>query len=108
MGNPHNISRNVMASMPTQVNKARKSDKITQTPERRKTPEVTPHAKKITEREQEHMKKSKKERKDDLLKYFGEGARVPAPSNTGSPIDTVLSRRETKEKGGSVVTIVRR
>ena len=91
-----------MERMPTQVNKARKNDKITRTPEQRKTSEVTPQAKKTNEREQECTKKTKKDRKDDLLKYFREGTHVPAPSTTSSPIDTVLKRRDTKEKEGSV------
>jgi hypothetical protein len=91
--------------MLTQVNKekgTRKSDEITRTPKRRKTSEITPQAKDKSKREQENIKKSKKDRKDDLRKYFGEGARVPAPTNTGSPIDTVLKRRETKEQGGGI------
>jgi hypothetical protein len=89
--------------MPTQVNKekgTRKSDEITRTPERHKRLEITPQAKDKSEREQENIKKSEKDRKDDLRKYFGEGARVPAPTNAGSPIDAVLKRRETKEQGG--------
>ncbi len=91
--------------MPTQVNKekrTRKSNEITRTPERRKTSEIMPQAKDKSKREQENIKKSKKNRKDDLRKYFREGARIPAPTNTGSPIDAVLKRRETKEQGGGI------
>jgi hypothetical protein len=91
--------------MPTQVNKEKgtcKSDEIKRTPKRRKTLEVTPQEKDKSEREQENIKKSKKDRKDDLRKYFGEGAHVPAPTNTGSPIDAVLKRRESKEQGGGI------
>ncbi len=53
---------------------ARKSDDITGTPRRSKTMEVTPNAKKASEREQDGAKKSKQDKKNDLLKYFGDGA----------------------------------
>jgi hypothetical protein len=53
---------------------AQKSDNITGTPGRSKTMEVTPNAKKASEREQDRAKKSKQYKKNNLLKYFGDGA----------------------------------
>jgi hypothetical protein len=55
--------------MPTKVgNEARKSNIITGTPERNKTTGVTPKAKQKSEREQDNVEKSKRERKNNLLK----------------------------------------
>jgi hypothetical protein len=86
--------------MPTKVGKeARKSDNITGTPKRNKTTAVTPNAKQISEREQDNIKKSKRERKSNLLKYFGKGVCVPAPTNVGTPIGAVIQQRESSEKG---------
>jgi hypothetical protein len=77
--------------MPTKVGKeARKSNDITGTLERKKTTAVTPNAKQKSERERDKVKKSKRERKNDLLKYFGKGVRVLAPANVGTPINAVL------------------
>jgi hypothetical protein len=77
--------------MPMKVGKeARKSDDITGMPERNKTKAVTPNAKQKSEREWDNVKKSKRERNNNLLKYFGEGVCVPAPTNVGTPIDAVL------------------
>jgi hypothetical protein len=77
--------------MPTKVGmEARKSNDITGTPERNKTTAVTPNAKQKSERERDNVKKSKRERKNNLLKYFGEGVHVPAPTNVGTPINAVL------------------
>ena len=71
--------------MPTKVGKvAQKSNNITGTPKRNKMTEVTPNAKQASKREQDNVKKSKRERKNDLLKYFGDGARVPAPTNVAN------------------------
>jgi hypothetical protein len=53
---------------------AQKSDDIAGTPGRSKTMEVTPNAKKASEREQDRAKKLKQDKKNDLLKYFGYGA----------------------------------
>jgi hypothetical protein len=53
---------------------AQKSDNITGTPGRSKTMEVTPNAKKASKWEQKRAKKSKQDKKKDLLKYFGDGA----------------------------------
>ena len=53
---------------------AQKSDNITRTAWRSKTMEVTPNAKKASEREQDRAKKLKQDKKNDLLKYFGYGA----------------------------------
>jgi hypothetical protein len=63
--------------------------------------EVTPNAKQASEREQDNVKKSKRERKNDLLKYFGNGARVPAPTNVGTPINAVIQHRESRDKGNN-------
>ncbi len=85
--------------MLTKVGKeARKSDDITGMPERNKTTGTTPNAKQISERERDNVKKSKRERKNNLLKYFGKGVHVPAPTNVGTPIDAVLQQRESREK----------
>jgi hypothetical protein len=43
-----------------------------------------PNAKQASKREQDNAKKTKRERKNDLLKYFGDGARVPAPTNVAN------------------------
>jgi hypothetical protein len=51
--------------------------------------EVTPNVTKTSEREQDRAKKSRKDKKNDLLRYFGDGARVPGPTNKGSPSDAV-------------------
>jgi hypothetical protein len=86
--------------MPTKVGKeARKSDDITGMLERNKMTAVTPNAKQKSERERDNVKKSKRERKNDLLKYFGKGVRVPAPTNVATPINAVLQQRESREKG---------
>jgi hypothetical protein len=78
---------------------AQKSDDITGTPGRSKIMEVTPNAKKASEREQDWAKKSKQDKKNNLLKYFGDGAQVPAPTIAGTPIDTVTQRRESRVTG---------
>jgi hypothetical protein len=88
--------------MPTKVGKeARKSDDITGMPKRNKTTVVTPNAKQKSEREWDNVKKSKRERKNNLLKYIGEAFCVPAPMNVGTPIDAVLQQRESREKGNN-------
>ncbi len=53
---------------------AQKSYDITGTPGRSKTMEVIPNAKKASEREQDRAKKLKQDKKNNLLKYFGDGA----------------------------------
>jgi hypothetical protein len=53
---------------------AQKSDVITGTPGRSKTMEVTPNAKKASEWDQDRAKKLKQDKKNNLLKYFGDGA----------------------------------
>ncbi len=86
--------------MPTKVGKeAWKINNITGMPKRNKTTAVTPNAKQISERERDNVKKSKRERKNNLLKYFGKGVRVPAPTKAGTPINAVLQQRESREKG---------
>ncbi len=64
---------------------ARKSDSITGTPTRNKLP---------SECEQALPKKPRSAIKKDLIAYFRDGRRTPAPSTEGSPIETVMQRRE--------------
>jgi hypothetical protein len=78
---------------------AQKSDNIAGTPGRSKTMEVTPNAKKASEREQDRAKKSKQDKKNNLLNFFGDGARVPAPTIAGTSIDTVTQCRESRVTG---------
>jgi hypothetical protein len=86
--------------MPTKVGKeAWKSEDITGMPKRNKTTAVTPNVKQISKREQGNVKKSKRERKKNLLKYFGDGVCIPAPTNIGTPINAVIQRREGRDKG---------
>jgi hypothetical protein len=73
-----------------------KSEDITGTPGRKMT-EVTQNVKKTSEREQDRAKKSRKDKKNDLLRYFGDGARVPGPTNKGSPSDAVKQQRENRD-----------
>ena len=80
---------------------AQKSDDITGMPGRNKMMEVTPNAKQTSKREQDSAKKSKKDKKNNLLKYFGDGARVPAPMSKGTPIDAVTQSRESRDKGNN-------
>jgi hypothetical protein len=61
--------------------------------------EVTPNAKKASEREQDRAKKSKQDKKNNLLKYFGDGAQVSAPMIAGTPINAVTQRRESRVTG---------
>jgi hypothetical protein len=82
-------------------NAAQKRDNITGTPGRNRMTEVTPNAKQTSKREQDSAKKSKKDKKNDLLKYFGNGARVPAPMSKGSPINAVTQCRESRDKGNN-------
>ncbi len=63
--------------------------------------EVTPNAKKASEREQDKTKKLKQDKKNNLLKYFGNGARAPAPTIAGTPIDAVTQRRESRVMGNN-------
>ena len=65
---------------------ARKSDSITETPTRNGLP---------SEREQDLPKKPRSAIKKD----FGDGRRTPAPSTEGSPIETVMQRREYSPAG---------
>ena len=69
---------------------ARKSDSITETPTRNELP---------SEREQVLPKKPRSAIKKDLIAYFGDGRRTPAPSTEGSPIETVMQRREYSPAG---------
>jgi hypothetical protein len=78
---------------------AQKSDNKIGMPGRNRMTEVTPNTKQTSEREQDSAKKSKKDKKNNLFKYFGDGARVPAPTSKGTPIDAVTQRRESRDKG---------
>jgi hypothetical protein len=57
----------------------------------RATKDIT--APKIGDREQSTVKKSCSARKNDLLSFFREGARMPPPSKEGTPINAVKMRR---------------
>ncbi len=61
--------------------------------------EVTPNTKKSSEREQDKAKKLKQDKKNNLLKYFGDGACVPAPMIAGTAIDAVTQCRESRVTG---------
>jgi hypothetical protein len=74
----------------------RKSEDITGTPGR-KMMEVTPNVKETSEREQDRAKKSRKDKKNNLLRYLGDGARIPGPTNKGSPSDAVKQQRENRD-----------
>ncbi len=69
---------------------ARKSDFITETPTRNEQP---------SKRAQDLPKKPRSAIKKDLIAFFGDGRRTPAPSTEGSPIETVKQRREYSSAG---------
>ena len=69
---------------------ARKSDSITETPTRNEQP---------SERVQVLPKKPRSAIKKDLIAFFGDGRRTPAPSTEGSPIETVKQRQEYSPAG---------
>jgi len=69
---------------------ARKSDLITETPIRNEHP---------SERVQDLPKKPRSAIKKDLIAFFGDGRRTPAPSTEGSPIETVKQLRESSPAG---------
>jgi hypothetical protein len=60
---------------------------------------ITPNAKKASKREQDPPKKSRSMRKKGLLKFFGEGPRMPAPTTEGTPIKAVTKRRDKRFDG---------
>jgi hypothetical protein len=80
---------------------AQKSDDITGMPRRNRMTEVTPNVKQTSKREQDIAKKSKKDEKNGLLKYFGNRVRIPAPTSKETPIDAVMQRRESRDKGNN-------
>jgi hypothetical protein len=82
-------------------NTSQKSNAITGTPARSTAIEVTPNAKKSSEREQDSAKKSKHEGKKILLKLFGDEAPFPAPTNKETPINAVVQRRKSRGKGNN-------
>ena len=69
---------------------ARKSDSITETPTRNEQP---------SKRVQVLPKKPRSAIKKDLLAFFGDGRRTPAPSIEGSPIETVMQCRDYSPPG---------
>ncbi len=80
---------------------SQKSKVITRTPTRGTMMEVTPNAKKSSEREQDPAKKSKQEWKKESFKFCGDGACVPAPTNKGTPIDAVAQHRKSRGTGNN-------
>ncbi len=71
------------------------SNKIAQTPTQGFSAEVTPSAK-MSKREQVHYKKRKQDKKKELVFFFGQGPRVPALLQEGTPIDVVVQIRENR------------
>ncbi len=65
----------------------RKSNDITRTPTRGQALAIN-NKKKMSEREQGSAKKSRQGRKKGLLKFFGDGPWVKAPSTEGTSIET--------------------
>jgi hypothetical protein len=51
---------------------------------------------KISKREQAKAKKIKQGKKKRLANFFGQGPRVPAPLQEGTPIDAVVQQRENR------------
>jgi hypothetical protein len=70
---------------------ARKSDNITMIPARESRNTTSTN----TNREQSAPKKTRCERKQGLLKFFRDGARVPPPSTEGTPMDAAKMRRNS-------------
>ncbi len=79
---------------------AQKSGDITKTPARNLSAAIMPNAKKASEREQDPPQKSRSMRKKGLLKFFGEGPCVPAPTTEGTLIKAVTKWRD-KRSGGN-------
>jgi hypothetical protein len=95
-----------MAKEGTTSRKAvKKSDNITGTPARGKMMEVMPNTKKASKREQDKAKKLRQDKKNDLLKYFADGACVLAPMSKGTPIDAVTQRRESRGTGNNTPNV---
>ena len=69
---------------------ARKSDSIPETPTRNEQ---------LSERVQVLPKKPRSAIKKDLIAFFGDGRRTPAPSTEGSPIETVKQHQEYSPAG---------
>ena len=69
---------------------ARKSDFIMKTPTRNEQP---------SKHEQVLPKKPRSAIKKDLIAFWGDGRRTPAPSTEGSPIETVKQRQEYSPAG---------
>jgi len=69
---------------------ARKSNSIMETPTRNEQP---------SECVQVLPKKPRSAIKKDLLAFFGDGRRTPAPSTEGSPIETVMQHRDYSPAG---------
>ncbi len=78
---------------------AQKSRDITETSARNLSAAITPNAKKASKREQDPPQTSRSMRKKGLLKFFGEGPGMPAPTMEGTLIKAVTKRRD-KRSGG--------
>jgi hypothetical protein len=90
----NDITRNIFKMMQAGEGKAAcKSNKITKTPTRNPSVEVTPSMK-VSEREQAEAKKVDQVRKKELEEYFGKGPHVQAPSRECTLINAVLQQRE--------------
>ncbi len=77
---------------------AQKSGDKTEIQARNLSVAITLNAKKASKREQDPPKKSRSMRKKGMLKFFGEGPQVPAPTTEGTPIKAVTKRRDKKSK----------
>jgi hypothetical protein len=62
---------------------------------------ITPNKKKASKREQDLPKRSWSMRKKGLLKFFGEGPHVPAPTTEGTPIEAATKRRDKRPSGNT-------
>jgi hypothetical protein len=72
-----------------------KSNKIAKTPLQDSSAEVTPSMK-ISKREQAKAKKIKQGKQKRMADFFGQGPRVPAPLQEGTPIDAGIQQRENR------------
>jgi hypothetical protein len=80
---------------------AQKSKDIMETPGRNLSAAIIRNTKKARKREQDPPKKSRSMKKKGLLKFFGEGPWVPAPTTKGKPIKAVTKRRDNISNGNT-------
>ena len=80
------------------TDRTRKSEEIATTPAREPKGKgtVTPSDQQINEREQQSSKKKREEQKRTMNHYFGGGDRVQPPSKGGTPVQSILLRRNAK------------